>query len=281
MSLAVMVPLAAGQFDLSVGYQVCLMHILAIGLQVRMGIHWVAVIFILLVIAALIGLINGLLVAYVGVSSFIATLGVGTILFGLAFWYTDGAQLIGALPPGFLRLNSNIGPVPMTIIVTLVVAIVLFVITEHTPLGRFFYFLGANQKAAILSGISPKKYLIFAFMFSSVVASIAGVLLASIIRVGQISIGPDYLMSSFAGALMGSVAFTPGKVNVWGTVCAVLIMAFTVSGLQQMGARFFVDPLFNGGMLILAVSLAVITERHKATKVDKERKTHNKTDSQV
>ena len=202
----------------------------------------------------------------IGVDSFIATLGVGTVIYGLAFWYTDGQQVIGALPEGFLKLNSTIASIPTTALITLVISIILYIIMEFLPLGRFFYFLGANEKASSLSGINPKKYLLTAFIFSGILTAVAGILLATVLRVGQISVGPDYLMSSFAGALMGSVAFKPGKVNVFGTICAVLIMAFTVAGLQQMGAQYFVEPLFNGGMLILAVSLAVITETQQGNR---------------
>lgn len=272
LALAVMIPIAAGHFDLSVGYNVGLMHILAIGLQVKQNIPWYLVILILLCTGAFIGLINGILITRVGVQSFIATLGVGTVLYGLAFWYTDGQQVIGTLPNAFLKIASSLGQIPVTAIIMIVIAILLYIITEYLPLGRYFYFLGANSKAAELSGISPKKYLVIAFVFSGTLTAIAGVMLAAVLRVGQISVGPDYLMNSFAGALMGSVAFKPGKVNVWGTVCAVLMMAFTVAGLQQMGAQYFVEPLFNGGMLILAVSLAVVAERRKATKLDTERK---------
>lgn len=273
LALAVMVPIAAGHFDLSVGYMVGLFHILAVGLQVKSGIPWGWVIIIIIALGALIGLINGLLVTRVGVDSFIATLGVGTVLYGLAFWYTDGKQVIGTLPQGFLNINTSIGGlIPSTILITLIIAVVLHIIMEYMPLGRFFYFLGANSKASDLSGISPKKYLVIAFIISGVLTAIAGIMLASILRLGQISVGPNYLMSSFAGALMGSVAFKPGKVNVGGTICAVLTMAFTVAGLQQIGAQYYVEPLFNGGMLILAVSLAVTIERRNITKMDNDRK---------
>lgn len=272
LALSVMVPIAAGHFDLSVGYMVGLFHILAVGLQVKSNIPWGIVVLIVISLGALIGLINGLLVTRVGVDSFIATLGVGNVLYGIAFWYTDGKQVIGTLPDSFLKISTTIGGIiPSTIIITLFIAIILYLMMEFLPIGRFFYFLGANSKAAELSGISPQKYLVLAFVISGVLTSIAGIMLAAILRLGQISVGPNYLMNAFAGALMGSVAFKPGKVNVFGTICAVLIMAFTVSGLQQMGAKYFVEPLFNGGMLIVAVSLAVITERRNATKLDNER----------
>jgi ribose transport system permease protein len=274
LALAVMVPIASGHFDLSVGYNVGLMHILAVGLQVKTGVPWWFVIIILPFLGAIIGIINGLLVTRIGMDSFIATLGIGTVLYALAFWYTDGRQVIGILPDAFLAINSNLfGGVPSTALITLFIAIVMWIVLEYLPMGRYFYFLGANQKAADLSGISSRKWLVIAFICSGVLTAIAGILLAAILRVGQISVGPDYLMNSFAGALLGSVALHPGRVNVWGTICAVLLMALAVSGLQQMGAQYFVEPLFNGGMLIVAVSLATITSRRRSTKIiDKKNK---------
>lgn len=273
LALAVMVPIAAGHFDLSVGYNCCLMHILSIGLIVKQHLPWWAAMIIVVAIGVLVGIINGFLVTVVRIDSFIATLGVGTIINALAYWYCDSKQVIGELPKEFLAINSSIGGViPTTILITVIIGIILFIVMDYLPMGRFFYFLGKNAKASELCGVSEKKYTMIAFVFAGVVTAIASIMLASILRVGQTSVGPDYLMNSFAGALMGSVVFKQGKVNVWGTCTAVLVIAFTVAGLQQMGAPYFVEPLFNGIMLIVAVSLAVVTERRRVTKVDKERK---------
>ncbi len=267
ISLSVMVPIAAGHFNISSGYTVCIIHILAVGLQVRWNLPWVLVVVILLGVGALIGLVNSFLITKIGIDSFIATMGVGTILYGLAFWYTDGKQVIGRLPSGFLALTSNIYGIPLTAIITLVISVALWLFLEYTPVGRYLYFLGANSKAAELSGISVKKYLTLSFVLSGVLTAIASILLASLLRVGQISVGADYLMQAFAGALLGSTAIHPGRVNVWGTVSAILMLAIVISGLQQMGAQYFVDPLFNGGILIVAVSMAIYTKKRKATKM--------------
>ncbi len=270
ISLAVMVPIAAGHFDMSVGYGVCIMHVLAVGLQTKAGLPWPLVIVLVLAGGALLGFINGVLITRVGINSFIATLGMGTMLYGIAFWYTDGQQVIGRLPAGFLKINSTIMGVPTTALITLAVAILLWIMLEYTPLGRYFYFLGANPKAADLSGISVKKYLTLAFVMAGVLTAMASIMLASLLRVGQISVGPDYLMPAFAGALLGSTAIHPGRVNVWGTVSGVLMLAVIISGLQQLGASYFVEPLFNGAILIVAVSMAVYTKRRRATRMSQD-----------
>ncbi len=86
--------------------------------------------------------------------------------------------------------------------------------------------------------------------------AIAGVVLGAKLQVGQSNIGPEYLLPAFVGALLGSTSVRPGRVNVWGTIIAVLILAVGISGIQQMGASFFIEPLFNGLTLIVAVGLA-------------------------
>lgn len=268
ISLAVMVPIAAGHFDMSVGYGVCIMHVMAVGLQTKAGLPWPLVVVLVLAGGAALGLVNGFLITRVGINSFIATLGMGTILYGIAFWYTDGQQVVGRLPAGFLKINSNILGVPTNALITFVVAVLLWIMLEYTPLGRYFYFLGANAKAADLSGISVKKYLTLAFVFAGVLTAVASIMLASLLRVGQISVGPDYLMPAFAGSLLGSTAIHPGRVNVWGTVSGVLMLAVIIAGLQQLGASYFVEPLFNGGILIVAVSMAVYTKRRRATRMN-------------
>ena len=208
------------------------------------------------------------MITRIGIHSFIATLGVGYVVYGIAYWYTDGKQVLGSsLPQSFLAINSTLGVIPTTFIITMVIAVVVYICMEFLPAGRCLYFLGSNEKAANLTGISSRKYMLLAFVCSGVIVALASIMMASVFRVGQTSVGPNYLMNSFAGALMSSVAFKSGKSNVWGTVCAVLLMACVVSGLQQMGAAYFVEPLLQGLMLIIAVSWAVMTTRNRATKI--------------
>lgn len=271
LALAVMIPIAAGHFDLSVGYDCCLLHILTVGLMVKQGLPFGLVILIVLAIGAGIGLVNGLLVTKVGIDSFIATLGVGTVVYAMAYWYSNGVQVIGQLPDAFCALSGEVFGIPVTFLFAIAAAVIVWIVTEHLPAGRYFYFLGANKDAAKLSGIPAERYTRIAFVYSGFMAAVASILLASLLRVGQTTVGPDYLMSSFAGALMGTVAFKPGKVNVPGTITSVLLMAFAVSGLQQMGSAYFVQPLFNGSMLILAVSLAEVIKKVNAKKADEER----------
>ena len=136
-------------------------------------------------------------------------------------------------------------------------------VSGRVRIGRYMYMLGSNVKASELAGVNPKKYLLVAFTFSGVLTAVAGIMLGAQLRVGQISVGPDYLMNSFAGALLGATCIRVGRPNVWGTVCAVMLMSVAVAGLQQLGASYFVEPLFNGLMLLIAVGLQQYSNRRR------------------
>ena len=268
LALAVMVPIAANEFDLSVGYAVGLFHILTIGFQVFWGLPWYVAVIMVIVLGAVLGLINGLLVAKAKISSFIATLGTGTVIYGLSQWYTGGQQVVSTkpLPAAFLGLTSTIFGIPWPVIFVAVIAVIMWVAAEFTPIGRYLYVTGSNRRAADLTGIPTGRYIIAAFVISGVLSACAGVLLASQLRIGQSGTGPEYLLPAFAAALLGATAVRPGRVNVWGTITAVAVLAVGVSGLQQLGAQFYVDPLFNGLTLILAVGLAGWVGRRAATR---------------
>jgi ribose transport system permease protein len=262
-ALAVMIPLATKQFDLSVGYLLGLSHILAVGLQTKSGLSWAEAIIVVLLVGALVGLLNGLLITRARVDSFVATLGTGTILLGIANWYTGGEQLVGSSSPHFAGLATAVGGIPKPALYVLAVAIVLWIIFEYLPLGRRLYVLGANPRSAELTGISATRHITLAFMASGVLAALAGVVLGARLGVGNPSVGPEFLLPAFAAALLGATSVRPGRVNVWGTMLAVLILAVAFSGLQQLGAAFYVESLFNGSVLIVAVGLAVYATRRR------------------
>jgi len=256
VALSVFIPMTANQFDLSAGFNIGISQVFAIGLQAQ-GLPWWAAVIAVVLMGAFVGLLNGLLVTRIKIDSFIATLGTGTVLYGLNAWYTGGQQVLGDLPPAFLAISGSVGKVPAPAIYVLVVSLALWLVFEFLPLGRYLYVLGASPRAAELNGISAKRYVTLGFVAAGTLAAFAGVVLQSQLQVGQSSVGQEYLLPAFTAALLGATSIRPGRVNVMGTVLAVAVLAVTVAGLNQLGAPFFVEPLFNGSMLILAVGLAV------------------------
>ncbi|WP_064695136.1 ABC transporter permease [Rhizobium aegyptiacum] len=264
LSLAAMIPMASGRIDLTVGYGIVLWHILAISLQTVYGLPWPVAVLIVLALGVLTGFINGLLVEVAKIDSFIATLGTGTVLYALALWHTGGRQVVGVLPEGFYALNGTmLFGLPITGFYVLLIAICMWIVLEYLPIGRYLYAIGANPKAAALNGIPVRKFVMGAFVTSGLLAALTGVLLASKLRIGQASVGLEYLLPALVGAFLGSTTIKPGRVNVWGTLIGVIILAVGISGIQQFGESFFVEPLFNGVTLLIAIGIAGYAQRKR------------------
>ncbi len=267
LSLAAMIPMVAGRIDLTVGYGIVLWHILAISLQTMYGFPWPVAVLVVLVLGVATGALNGLLVEVARIDSFIATLGTGTILYALALWHTGGRQMVGQLPDAFYALNGTfIFGLPITAYYLVVITFALWIVLEYTPIGRYLYAIGANQRAAELNGIPTRKFVIGAFVTSGLMTALAGVLLASKLRIGQASVGLEFLLPALVGAFLGSTTIKPGRVNVWGTIVGVMILAVGISGIQQFGGSFWVEPLFNGTTLLIAIGIAGYAQRKKGAK---------------
>jgi ribose transport system permease protein len=264
LSLAAMIPMAAGRIDLTIGYGIVLWHILAISLQTMYGFPWPVAVLVVLLLGAATGFLNGVLVEVAKIDSFIATLGTGTVIYALALWHTGGRQMIGVLPDGFYALNGTmLFGLPITGFYVLALAIIMWIILEYTPIGRYVYAIGANPKAAALNGIPVRRFVIAAFIVSGTLSAVAGVLLASKLRIGQASVGLEYLLPALVGAFLGSTTIKPGRVNVWGTMTGVIILAVGIAGIQQLGGSFFVEPLFNGVTLLIAIGIAGYAQRRR------------------
>jgi ribose transport system permease protein len=269
LALAVMIPLAAGQYDLSVGFVLGITEMSVIGLQVTQHFSWPAAVCAALAIGAFVGLINGLLVTVARIDSFIATLASGTFAFGITNWYSNGQQIAGILPNAFTGIAnvSFLGYVPLPAVIVAVIASAIYVVLEYMPIGRRLYALGANPRMAELVGIPARQYSIVSFMCSGLLAGSAGIILGAQLQAGQPDIGSSYLLPAFVGALLGATSFTPGRVNVPGTLVSVLLLAIGIAGLQQLGAEFYVQFLFNGATLALAVGLAGYAARRRTARL--------------
>ncbi|MFS2012042.1 ABC transporter permease [Azospirillum sp. CT11-132] len=266
LSLAAMIPMMAGRIDLTVGYGIVIWHVLAISLQTVYGLDWVSTVLIVLALGALLGAVNGALVEVAQIDSFIATLGTGTVIYAAALWHTEGRQVIGPLPPAFTALYAtDLFGLPVPVFYVLAISLGLWIVADYLPVGRHLYAIGANPRAAALNGIRTRRCVIGAFVASGVLGALAGVLLAAKLRIGQASVGLEFLLPALVGAFLGSTTIKPGRVNVWGTLVGVLILAVGISGIQQFGGAFYVEPLFNGATLLVAIGLAAYAQRRRAT----------------
>jgi ribose transport system permease protein len=262
-----MIPIVTGKFDLSIGYGLGFAHVVVMQLIVDNGWPWPAASLTVVLGGGAFGIINGAIVEFGQIDSFIATLGTGSILFAFTGWITGGARIVpgpGGLPAAFTDLyDSKFLGLPVSAFYVLALAAILWLLLERLPLGRYMYVIGSNVRAADLVGIPTRRYTVYAFAGSGLVVGFAGVLLAAQQQVGNPSVGLEYLLPAFVGALLGSTAIKPGRANALGTVVAVAVLAVGLAGIGQLGAAFWATPLFNGATLLLAVGLAGYAARRR------------------
>ncbi|WP_229327409.1 ABC transporter permease [Streptomyces sp. UNOC14_S4] len=267
LALGATIPIATGRFDLSIGYGIGLAHVMTMQLVVTERWPWQAACLVVLLGGAAVGALNGAVVECARIDSFIATLGTGSVMYAVTGWVTEGARIVPGphgLPPAFTDLyDSRFLGLPVSACYVLALTAVLWVLLERLPLGRYLYVIGSNPRAAELVGIPTRRYVVLAFAGSGLVVGAAGVLLAAQQEIGNPSVGMDYLLPAFVGALLGSTAIRPGRANAAGTLVAVTVLAVGLAGIGQLGAQFWVTPLFNGATLLVAVGLAGYTARRR------------------
>jgi ribose transport system permease protein len=254
LTLAVVV----GELDLSIGYAASLHGVLVTGLIVQNKLPIPAAIVIVLALGALIGVVNGLIVTKLRVNSVIATLGVGTILVGLAFAYSSGVPIVAGVPEAFLQLSLGrwLLGIPNPIIVMAVVLGGLWVLVERTSIGQEIQAVGGNPAAARLAGISVDRIKILGFVISGMCAALTGTLLAARLGSGTTSAADSYLLTAFAAVFLGSATLRDGEFHVLGTFVGTLIIVFGFNGLNIFGAPTFSQYVFQGAILIVAVGLS-------------------------
>jgi ribose transport system permease protein len=262
LALAAMLPLIVGQFDISVGYQFGLAQGLAAHLIINEGLPAGAAVLIVLAAGATIGLTNGLLVAKLQLNSFVATLGVGILVLGLTQWLTQDVTINGPLPTWFTDLGRDeVLGVPLPFLYVLAACALLWLALEYTPWGRECYATGGNDRAALLAGVRTQRRTVQVFVAAALLAALSGCLSVMILGASSPTVGLGSLLPAFAGAFLGATSIRPGRFNAIGTLIAVYLVATGITGLQQQGAEPFVQQLFNGAALLIAVTLARLARR--------------------
>lgn len=263
LGLAVLVPLICGVYDLAVGATANLTTIIAVML-VTQGWSLPVVIVASVLVGTVIGAVNGFVVVRLKVNSFITTLGMASIITATQIIVTNNLQ---PLPPSNLQWSaltqSTFLGFQVVVVYLLVVAVLLWWVLAHTPVGRYLYAIGANPEAARLSGVRVGHYTWMSLIASGSIAGVAGVLYASLAG-PSLTYGPGLLLPAFAAVFLGSTQIIPGRFNVWGSVLAIYVLATGVKGLQLVTDVQWLDPMFSGVALIAAVAVAVGRQRSGA-----------------
>jgi ribose transport system permease protein len=269
VAIAAMVALVVGGFDLSITAVLSIAGVLAIGLQGRTGLAWPLAALLCLGAGIVVGLVNGLIVALLRLNSFVVTLATQTVLMGLITWYTGGEVLFLKVDPGFLQAGQgSVGGFVYPLFLALAVVIAIWYLLEQTPAGRQMYATGANYDAARLAGVRTVKLTVLAFMLAGAIAALAGLVQAAKIGSGQPDIGSGYLLPGFASAFLGASAVRVGRFNPIGTLLGVLLVAVGFNGLVLLKVALWVQPVFYGFVLLLAIATPVLAERGRRRKAE-------------
>lgn len=244
-----------GEFDLSVGFVASLAGILVVKLLAT-GIGPGPAILLTLLACGLVGALNGLVVYGLRAPSFIATLALGTIASGVAYWLSGGASLFQGIPPGFTALaRAAAGPVPVLTLWMLAVLLAVGGTLALTVFGRRLIAIGSNREAARLSGVPIGRPVVAVFAISAALSGLAGVLLAARLGSVQHTMGESLLLPAYAAVFLGMTAFRGGRPNVTGTAVGVAIIAVLANGLTILNVDPFFQKMVTGAIIIAAVML--------------------------
>jgi len=264
VALGLVFALAAGAFDLSFATLLTMSSVLCGSMMTVWHVPSGLAILATLAAGIAVGVINGLLVTRIGISSIVATLGMSSLIQAVIDRVTNGGQFITGFPKSFTDLASpEPFGIPVLAIYLVVLAFGAWYLLEHSPFGRRLQATGAGPDAARLAGVSTDRMVFAGLVASSTAATIGGILVTS--QIGSVSptIGSGYLLPVFAAVFLGTTQIKVGRFNVWGTMVAIYLLATGVKGLQLGGGEGWITDAFNGVALLLAVSLAVLGQRRK------------------
>ncbi|MCW2528721.1 MAG: transporter permease [Pseudonocardiales bacterium] len=266
MSMALLLPIAANQFDLSIAGTMGMSVVVLTYLMAHYHVPWPLAMVLTIAGGLIIGVVNSIVVVAWGVNSFIATLGSNSILIAVLSSINGGQPVTEGIPTTYTKIGqSTVFSIPVFVFYMLVIALILWYVLEHRQTGRYLYAMGSNSEAARLAGVRVRALSALALIVSALLATIAGLIFVMRIGSGSVDAGTSYLLPAFAAAFLGATQFKDGKVNVLGTLVAVYALATGVKGVQLMGAPFWVQGAFNGAALVVAVALAARSRRRRTT----------------
>lgn len=265
LALAVLLPMVCGEFDLSVGANANLMGLTAAVLITDHGFSAVPAALFVVLLGALVGAVNGLVVTRLKVSSFITTLGMGSILAAFQIMVTGG---LVPLPPQddlwSALTQTRVFGFHIVIGYLIVLAFLAWWLLDRTAAGRRMYATGGNREAARLSGVRVDRWSVLSLTASGAISALGGVLFVSLTG-PSVSFGGGLLLPAFAAVFLGSTQLFPGRLNVWGAMLAVFVLATGTQGLQIVSGYQWVSPMFNGVALIGAVAVAMARNQGRST----------------
>ncbi|MDJ1007397.1 MAG: ABC transporter permease [Paracoccaceae bacterium] len=271
LALGVTCTLVVGGFDLSIGSVATSAMMLSAYVMVVLEMGAGAAIVACLLMGALIGVVNGLLIVKFKVPDLLATLGMMFLLVGLQRIPTEGRSIStgmtmpsgetanGVFSPFFLAMGRHRfdvvldNLVPISVVFLIVIGILVWCFLELTRHGRLMYAVGSNERAAALTGTNVNGYKVLAYVISGVLASVGGMLLAARLGRGDIASGTNLLLDAVAAALIGFAVLGAAKPNAFGTAMGALFVGILLQGLTMMNAPYYTQDFIKGAVLVVAL----------------------------
>ncbi|MGA1805158.1 ABC transporter permease [Rhizobium sp. HT1-10] len=264
LTLAIIIPLTSGDFDLSGASTLTMSTMLIAVLNVKFGWPIVPVILIALLSGIVIGAVNAFFVLYFRIHSLIVTLGVGTFVNGLILWVSN-SQTISGVSMDLVKwviINRLFG-IPLAFFYALILAVLLWYALEFTIAGRKLLFVGRGREVSRLNGINVDRVRATSFVLSGLISAFAGMLYAGMTGSADPLSGLNLLLPAFAAAFLGATTISPGRFNAFGAVISVYFLVTGITGLTMLGADAYVQNLFYGGALVIAVSLSQLVRNRQ------------------
>jgi len=258
-TLGLIIPLTSGDFDLSIASVLTLSSMMIAVMNVNLGIDlWICIVAVLAMALAT-GLVNGFFTLYFRIHSLIVTLGIGTFLHGITLWISDSMTISG-IAGGLVAavIGTRLFGIPLAFYYALALCAATWYVFARTAAGRRLLFVGRGREVARLSGVPVDGVRRGALVASSLFGAVAGIMYAGTTGAADPSSGMTFLLPAFAAAFLGATCIDPGRFNPWGSMLAVYFLITGITGLSVLGISTFVQDLFYGGALVVAVTLSQI-----------------------
>jgi ribose transport system permease protein len=262
LTYALVVTLTTGEYDLSVAAVLTLSSMIIAILNAEAHISIVLSVLAAVAIGLLVGVINGVVIVAIGVDSIIATLGMGSLLSGIVLWISGGNTISGISHSLVtLVVVPHLFGLSLSFVYIVAATILLWYVLSYLPVGRRLLYVGRSREVSRLTGLRVGRLRWGALIAGSFTATLAGVLYAGTTAGADPTSGLALLLPAFAGAFLGSTTIQPGRFNAWGSFAAIYFLGTGINGLSLLGIQVFVQDLFYGGALIVAVSISVLARR--------------------
>jgi ribose transport system permease protein len=264
LTLGLIIPLTTGDFDLSVASTMALSSMLIAVLNVKMGWNIEGAILMALIVGAAVGAVNAFFILWLGIHSLIVTLGTGYFINGLVLWISGSTPISGVSMDlvEAVIMTRFIG-IPLSFWYAVILTAGIWYLFQHTALGRRLLFVGRGREVARLSGVNVNRTRAGALIAAGTIAALAGVLYTGMRGAADPSSAIAFLLPAFAAAFLGSTTLYPGRFNAPGAFVAVFFLSTGIMGLNFLGAQSFVQNLFYGGGLVIAVSISQLIRKRR------------------